>query len=79
VRIFSAARIGYRLFDEPRSRCQKAGQDLRLPVIDSANHAWMLAVDDEFAICNGVGVRRSSGEDFVGLAEFARDQQGVAQ
>jgi hypothetical protein len=69
----------YCLIDQPRSSRRKAGHDFRLAAICPADHAWVLALDGEFAIRNGVREGRSSREDFVGLVKFARDEQRVAQ
>ena len=75
--IFFATRKRHRFIHEARAGCRRAGQDLRLPAICSANHAWMLAVDDEFPILDGVGKCNASSEYFICLAKFAGNQQRV--
>src|SRR6476620_8411775 len=69
--VILVARMSYARVNEPHPGFGEAHQGFYLPAIGSANHAWMRAVNREFALRNCVGERRPPSKKFGSLSELA--------
>jgi hypothetical protein len=74
VCVILVARMRYGRLNETHAGLGETHQDFYLPTIGAANHAWMLAINREFALRYCVGKGRSPSKGFGGLSELARNK-----